>query len=128
MSTTLADQLKLKTEVLMKPLPVQLAVTGSHTKVNWLVTVNLQYQSVNESCCFDIMNRDGYDLILSTPFMFQHQILLGFNPMHVIIKSPTSLPLKGDQITILTSQAMDVVNACLDDLRKLLREYAVPIC
>jgi len=93
MSTTLADQLKLHTDILTKPLPVQLAVSGSRTKVNHSILVNLRYQAINEEHRFDIMNLDGYDLILGTPFMFQHQVLLGFNPTQVIVKSPNSLPL-----------------------------------
>jgi len=128
MSTTLADQLKLMMDILTKPLPVQLAITGLHTKVNCSTTVTLRYQSINEPHWFDIMNHDGYDLILGTPFMFQHQVLLGFNLTSVVIKSPTTLPLKGDQITVLASRTMDVVNARLEDLHKMLRAYAGPIC
>src|SRR5882762_6447986 len=66
MSTMLADQLKLKMEILTKLLPVQLAVSGLRTKVNHSTPIQLQYQSINEQQCFDIMNLDGYDLILGT--------------------------------------------------------------
>ncbi|KAH7902880.1 hypothetical protein BJ138DRAFT_257217 [Hygrophoropsis aurantiaca] len=48
MSTTLADQLKLKREPLAKPLPVQLAASGSRTKVNYSTTVDLRYQEISE--------------------------------------------------------------------------------
>ena len=128
MSTTLADQLKLDTEVLAKPLPIQLAVTGSRTKVNRSVTVNVQYQTIAESHRFDIMNLDGYDIILGTPFMFQHQMLLGFNPTQVIVKSPVSQPLCGDQVTVLASLAMDLEDAQLDTICTELRDYAWDIC
>src|SRR5882762_1196773 len=124
MSTTLADQLKIKTEILTKPLPVQLAVTGSCTKVNRSTTVDLQYQMIHEKRRLDIMNLDGYDLILGTPFMFQHQVLLGFNPTQVAVKSVISLPLKGNQVTMLSSLAMDLMEVRLSQLH----EYASDIC
>jgi len=121
MSTMLANQLKLKTEILTKPLPVQLAVSGSHTKVNCSTTVQLQYQLINEQWHFDIMNLDGYNLILGTPFMFQHQVLIGFNPSQVVVKSAISLPLKGDQVTMLSSLAMDLMEVQLATLHDELQ-------
>jgi len=74
------------------------------------------------------MNLDGYNIILGMPFMFQHQMLLGFNPTQVIIKSPVSQPLRGDQITVLASLAMDLEDAHLDIIRAELQEYAWDIC
>src|SRR5882762_5170248 len=70
------------------------------------------------------MNLDGYDLILGTPFMFQHQVLLGFNPTQVAVKSAISLPLKGNQVTMLSSLATDLTEVRLSQLR----EYASDIC
>ncbi|KAF8574980.1 hypothetical protein K439DRAFT_1641768 [Ramaria rubella] len=55
---------------LTKPLPVQLAVSGSRTVIN-----------------FDIINLDSYDLILGTPFLFQHKVLMGFHPSQVAVGS-----------------------------------------
>jgi hypothetical protein len=46
MSTTLADQLKVEKVQLEKPLPVQLAVHGSRTKVNWGALVDFAYQKM----------------------------------------------------------------------------------
>jgi len=90
--------------------------------------VNLQYQTIDEQWQFDIMNLDGYDLILGTPFMFQHQILLGFNPSQVAMKSMVSLPLKGDQVTTLSSLSMDMVDAWLATLHNELQAYTLDIC
>jgi hypothetical protein len=46
MSTKLADQLKVKHERLAKPIPIQLAVTGSRSMVNWSTTVEFEYQDI----------------------------------------------------------------------------------
>ena len=79
-STTTVDQLKLPREVLAKQANVQLAVHGSRSKINCSVTVNFKYQAIDEKRCFDVVNLDSYDMILGTPFLFQHQVLLGLNP------------------------------------------------
>jgi len=84
MSTTLADQLKLKTDILTKPLPVQLAVSGSCTKVNDSTTAQHQYQTIDEQWCFDIMNLDGYDLILGTLFTVAQKSVSMFEHFHAI--------------------------------------------
>ncbi|KAJ6542400.1 hypothetical protein B0H10DRAFT_1673083, partial [Mycena sp. CBHHK59/15] len=45
MSTTLADQLHVKRIVLTNPLPLQLAVKGSRSKINCGTRVNFKYPS-----------------------------------------------------------------------------------
>jgi hypothetical protein len=42
-STSLADQLKLSKVQLEKPLVLQLAVQGSHSKVNWGIQAEFRY-------------------------------------------------------------------------------------
>ena len=128
MSTTLADQLKVKLEVLDRPLPLQLAVSGSCGKIKVRTTVQFEYQKINEICTFDIINVDSYDLILGTPFLFQHQILLGFNPSQVNVRSTESLPIRGTQVLVLESREMEVVTDHIESLREELRQYALPIC
>ncbi|TCD60681.1 hypothetical protein EIP91_009663, partial [Steccherinum ochraceum] len=74
-STTIVDQLKLKTEVLQKPIPVQMAVRGSRSKINWSVRAQLKLYDIDSPRQFDVANLDNYDMILGTPFIYQHQIL-----------------------------------------------------
>ncbi|TFY52876.1 hypothetical protein EVG20_g10363 [Dentipellis fragilis] len=128
MSTTLVDQLKLKTDVLAKPLPVQLAMSGSRSKVNHSVSVNFRYQDISETRRFDVMNIDNYDLILGTPFLFQHRVVLGLNPPQVAVQSNASLPIKGDQVTTLASLVTELRDEHLQTLRDELRSYADDIC
>ena len=59
MSTTLADQLKVKLEVLDRQLPLQLVVLGSRGKVKVWTTVQFEYQKINEIRTFDIINVDS---------------------------------------------------------------------
>jgi Retroviral aspartyl protease len=128
MSTTLADQLKVKLEVLDKPLPLQLAVSGSRGKVKVRTTMQFEYQNIKENRAFDIINVDSYDLILGTPFLFQHQVLLGFNPSQVNVRSTESLPIRGTQVLVLESRATEISASYIDSLREELTEYALSIC
>ena len=70
LSTTVVDQLDLQSEQYAKPLPIQLAVHGSRSKINCGVRVNFQYQDINCEQRFDVANLDNYDAILGTPFLF----------------------------------------------------------
>ena len=94
MSTTLADQLGIKKMLLNTPLALQLAVQGSQSHVNAMVTVQFKYQSIDESRTFDVINLNNYDLILGTPWMHQHQICIGFNLARVVVGSNEVQPLK----------------------------------
>jgi hypothetical protein len=47
LSTTIVDQLRLKKEVLAKPLPLQMAVHGSQLKINFSATVDFEYQDIS---------------------------------------------------------------------------------
>jgi hypothetical protein len=128
MSTTLADQLKVGKIPLEKPLPVQLAVQGSRTRANYGTKVNLQYQGINGDRYFDIINLDGYDLILGTPFMFQHKVSVGLNDPRVVVGSPEPLPMSGENVAILTSRAIDVLEEQIEAARQELWAYSADIC
>jgi len=128
LSTTLVDQLQLSKVTYEKPLPVQLAVHGSRSKINCGTTVKFQYQTINCDRRFDIVNLDNYDAILGTPFMFQHQVAIGFNPSRVIVGSNEPLEIKGPEVTTITSASADLLNEGLDKLRKELRQEAEDLC
>ena len=87
MSTSLTDQLKVQLETLEVPLLVQLAVQGSRSHVNSCTQVHFQYQGIDKERVFDIININSYDLILGTPWLFQHQVCLGLNPGRVVLGS-----------------------------------------
>jgi hypothetical protein len=100
LSSTLADQLKVKRVKLNVPLGLQLAVQGSRSKINSGAKVKFQYQNISEDRYLDIINISSYDVILGTPWMFQHQVCVGLNPSHVVIGSDAALPIIGLVATI----------------------------
>jgi hypothetical protein len=129
MLSALADQLGLLQEKLKKPITVQLAVQGSRTKVNYGANVDFEYASIKSKHWFDVINVDGYDIILGTPFMYQHRVELGFNDTQLVIGSDTPLPMKqGAEVTVLSSRAMDILEGELDKVRAELKAYAAPLC
>ncbi|PIL26935.1 hypothetical protein GSI_10073 [Ganoderma sinense ZZ0214-1] len=128
MSTTLVDQLGLKTEVLAKPLSLQLAVHGSRSKINHSVTVEFAYQEIKCPRRFDVANLDNYDLILGTPFLFQHQVAIGLNPPRVSIGSPVPVDICGEDVEVVSSAAADVLDDELEKLREQLRAEAKDLC
>ena len=128
LSSTLADQLSVKRENLDTPLSLQLAVQGSRSKVNTRATVNLEYQEISETRTFDIININNYDVILGTPWMYQHQICLGFNPARVVVGSDTALAINSGVDTKLMSAGITPEEQQLETVREELRQYAEPLC
>jgi hypothetical protein len=108
MSLTTAEQLKFRLTTLEKPLTIQLAVQGSRSKVNYGTTVRFQYQGTEYEQYFDVINLQNYDLILGTPFLYQHGVTVGLNPPRVILEHLRPLPLKGEGVTTLESWVAEV--------------------
>jgi len=128
MSSTLAEQLKLKKKKLTTLLPVQLAVQGSRLKVNFGMTVKVEYQCIYCDWYFDIINLSNYNLILETPFLHQHQVMMDINPLCLIIGSDIPLLMEGPGVTRLVSWSLAVHEENLDQIQEHLREYAEPLC
>ncbi|KAF8831165.1 hypothetical protein HHX47_DHR1000004 [Lentinula edodes] len=127
-SSNFADQLGIQKMELTKPLPLQLAVQGSRSKINWGVKTQFQYQGISEQRYFDVANLSSYDLILGTPFLFQHKVMAGFNEPRVIIGSNIALPIQGNNVSQLSSRAMDIYQDRINAVRKELVGYAKPLC
>ena len=127
-SSTLADQLSAKKEMLASPISLQLAVQGSRSKVNARTTLKLEYQDICENRTFDVININNYDLILGTPFMYQHQMCLGFNPARVVIGSETAMPMNAGADTKLMAAGISPDNDEIDAVRKELNQHAMPLC
>ena len=128
MSTTLADQLKVKRIELEKPISLQLAVQGSRSKVNCGANVNFEYQNIKEERYFDIANISSYDLILGTPWIFQHGVWLGLNPARVVVGNAIAQPIRGDGVAKISARAVDVLETELERVRQELMEFARPLC
>jgi hypothetical protein len=128
MSTTLVDQLKLKRIILERPVPLQLAVQGSRSKINYQARASFAYDRIKEDRTFDIINISQYDLILGTAWLFQHCVLIGFNPARVMIGSDISKPLAGKNIADVASKAISMLDDNVAAARNVLIAYAEPLC
>lgn len=98
MLSTLIQQLKIRKKELTSPIPVQLAVQGLRSQINYGANAKFEYQTISSNRYFDVINLSGY-LILGTPWLFQHQVLFGINPSCVVIGSPKPLPLEGNGVS-----------------------------
>ncbi|KZP03157.1 hypothetical protein FIBSPDRAFT_909454 [Athelia psychrophila] len=127
MSTTICDQLQVQKEDLKEAIPRQLTCSGSSSKIHTRATANLVYQDINEEHVFDMCNLESYDLILGTPFMFQHKILLGLNPTQVVVNLADSLPIRGVQTVRLEANTTGIA-ASTECMCTELYKYAIPIC
>ncbi|KZV86457.1 hypothetical protein EXIGLDRAFT_752800 [Exidia glandulosa HHB12029] len=124
MSTTLADQLKVRCKVKKTPLDLQLAIVGSRSKVNVECETDFEYQGIKERRTWDVANVDSYDIVLGTPFLWQHAVLIGLNPTRVLIGSLKAKPLEGKTMLVLKSAVARVATATIDDLREQLFKEA----
>ena len=113
-SSTLTQQLGLKKKELKDPIPVQLAVQGSRSHINYGAVAEFQYQNICKSWYFDVINLSGYDLILGTPWLFQYKVAYGLTPPCVIIGSSTTMSLTGEGVTCLTSRVVQIYKESLD--------------
>ena len=127
-STNLAEQLNVTKVVLTKPLTIQLAVQGSRSKINYGAEVFFKYQGIHTTQYFDIINLQNYDLILGTPFFYQHQVTVRFNEARVVTRSPSPRPIKGAQVQTIASWSAEIEEVSLERAREKLRELSKPLC
>ena len=128
-SATLVDQLKLKRMNFEKPLGLQLAVQGSRSKINSFVNVNYSYQDIKDSRRFDVANLNDYDVILGTPWIWQHKVCVGLNPPRILIGSNTPIPIiAGPDTKYLLGAAALTIDDELSCVRSELMDYADAIC
>jgi hypothetical protein len=107
----------------VKPLPLHLAVQGSRSKVNCGVTIQFEYQKINIMKYFDIINLSNYDLILGTPFLYQHKVILALNEPSVKIGTLVPEPMKGKNVSWLYSRSAELVEEDLGKIRTHLMDY-----
>ena len=90
--------------------------------------MRFQYQGADYQRYFDVINLQNYDIILGTPFLYQHQALVGLNSTRLIIGSKEPREMKGSQVSVLESRATEVYEENLDKVRRYLYEQARPLC
>jgi hypothetical protein len=70
---------KLDVIQLENPVQLQLGMVGSHSMINFRTKTQLDLGPMHEDDAYlDIMNIDQYDMIIRTPFMCKHGLVLDF--------------------------------------------------
>ncbi|KZO90856.1 hypothetical protein CALVIDRAFT_464477, partial [Calocera viscosa TUFC12733] len=64
-----ADVHRLPKDTLEEPIPLQLAVSGSRSTINYSSTVNFGVAEITGKRRFEISNVDAWDVILGAPFL-----------------------------------------------------------
>ena len=128
LSTTIVEQLKLQKKTYDKPLSVQLAVHGSRSKINCGAKVRFQYQGIDSERQFDVANLDNYDVILGTPFLYQHKVVIGLNPQCVVVGSNVPVEMRGPEVVTINSAAAELLDDGIEGLREQLRREADDLC
>ncbi|EUC56404.1 Pol polyprotein/retrotransposon, putative, partial [Rhizoctonia solani AG-3 Rhs1AP] len=128
-STTVVDQLKLKRETLANPIGLQMAVQGSRSMINYSVDARISFQTIDYTRRFDVINIDNYDMILGTPFLFQHKILMGFNPPSVAVGSAKPLPINDGELVIeIKAHVAELFESKVEKCREELRAAGADLC
>ena len=73
-SPEFATVAKIPAIELQEQMTLQLAVTGSRSRINYGAWADVDLGPITPSTYFDIANIDGYDVILGTPFMWEHGV------------------------------------------------------
>ena len=128
MLTTPAEQLGVKHIELAKLLTMQLTVQGSQSWVNYGATAQIEYQGINVEWYFDLVNLQSYDLILGTPFLFQHCVMIGFHDIRVIVGSTTPLMIHGPQVQVLEARLTKLLEEKVEEVQRMLYALAKPLC
>lgn len=85
MSPHFADISKALVFNLVEPVTLQLGTVGSRSKINFGMMANMELAGLNTQEYVDIVNIDRYDLLMGTPFMHRHNIVLDFEKKCVSI-------------------------------------------
>lgn len=70
---------------LQDQMNLQLGTKGSRTHINHSVRMKLKVSPINEPCYFDVVDINRYDIILGTPFLKKHNVVLNFKTRTVTI-------------------------------------------
>ncbi|EKM81441.1 hypothetical protein AGABI1DRAFT_125827, partial [Agaricus bisporus var. burnettii JB137-S8] len=85
MSPSFANVAGIRVNELVDPHILQLGTVGSRSTVNFGTEVDLEISGKIYPTYLDVANFDRYDMILGTPFMHKHGVLLDFEKSSVIV-------------------------------------------
>ncbi|KAK0431597.1 hypothetical protein EV421DRAFT_1674491, partial [Armillaria borealis] len=70
---------------LVQPITLQLGTIESRSKINHRTNCFLEMSGCKSQEYFDVVNLDQYDLLIGTPFMHKHRVILDFGQKCIII-------------------------------------------
>ncbi|TBU22659.1 hypothetical protein BD311DRAFT_597375, partial [Dichomitus squalens] len=70
---------------LQEQMSLQLGTKGSRTRINHGARAMIKVGSMSEPCYFDVVDIDRYDVVLGTPFLKKHNVVLDFKNRSVKI-------------------------------------------
>ena len=120
MSSTLANQLKVKRKILGTPLGLQLAVQGSQSKINTTTEAQFQYQGIDLMRHFNIINLNSYDIILGTLGLYQHKVCISLNPAQIVIRQDNLDLIQQGQDTKLMVHTLGISELLVEVARMAL--------
>jgi len=95
---------KLKVIQLDNPVPLQLGMVGSRSMINYGARTCLELGPIRENNAYlDVVNIDRYDMIIGTPFMRKHGLVLDFEQ--------NTLSIQGTLLPTMTSGQEDLMLA-----------------
>lgn len=95
---------RLRVQQLDNPITLQLGTVGSRSMINYGARARIELGSIVEDNAYvDVVNIDRYDMIIGTPFMRRHKLVLDF--------SDDTLSAKGHAISIMTAGQEDLMLA-----------------
>jgi calcineurin-like phosphoesterase family protein len=127
-SSMLADQLKVRKKILSVPLGLQLVVQGSQSKINTMAEARIQYQGIDNIQHFNVINLNNYDIILETPWLYQHKVCIGFNPAQIIIGQDKPELIQSGHNTKLMVHALSTDEKAIETARSELQCQAKSLC
>lgn len=80
-----AELAKVKVDTLEDPHVLQLGTVGSRSIIKYGADIPISVANVQAVSYVDIANFDRYDMIMGTPWMRRHKVLLDFDANCVII-------------------------------------------
>jgi len=90
---------------LENPVTLQLGTVGSQSMINFGAWTRLKLGTIKEDNTYiDIVNLDRYDMIISTPFMRKHGLVLDFDKDLLYVRGKAMETLTAGQEDLLLAK------------------------
>jgi hypothetical protein len=96
---------KLRVMQLENPVTLQLGTVGSRSMINFRAVSHLELGPIRDDNAYmDVINLDRYDMIIGTPFMRKHGLVLDFDKDILTIRGKAIQPLTIGQEDLLIAK------------------------